>query len=53
MLRGDPIAVIVGNYSPELDKLKGQRNIYFAKQEYAGGILEGIEKYQFVERARG
>jgi sucrose-phosphate synthase len=53
MLRGDPLAVIVGNYSPELDKLKGQRNIYFAKQEYAGGILEGIEKYRFIERARG
>ena len=53
MLRGDPLAVIVGNYSPELNKLKGQRNIYFAKQEYAGGILEGIEKYRFIEKIRG
>ena len=53
MLRGDPLAVVVSNYSPELDKLKGQRNIYFAKQECAGGILEGIEKYGFIEKARG
>jgi sucrose-phosphate synthase len=52
MLRGDPLAGIVGNYSPELEKLKGQRNIYFAKQKYAGGILEAIRKYKFLEKAQ-
>jgi sucrose-phosphate synthase len=52
MLRGDPLAVIVGNYSPELEKLKGQRNIYFAKEKYAGGILEAIEKYKFLDKVR-
>jgi sucrose-phosphate synthase len=51
MLRGDPLAVIVGNYSPELEKLKGQRKIYFAKQKYAGGILEAIQHYKFVKKA--
>jgi sucrose-phosphate synthase len=53
MLRGEPLAVVVGNYKKELEKLKGARNVYFAKREYAGGILEGIEKYGFIEKARG
>jgi sucrose-phosphate synthase len=51
MLRGEPLGVVVGNYSPELKKLKGIRGIYFAKQEYSGGILEGIQRYRFVEKA--
>ena len=53
MLRGEPLAVVVGNYRKELEKLKGARNVYFAESEYAGGILEGIEKYRFIEKARG
>ena len=52
MLRGDPLGAVVGNYSPELAKLKGQRNIYFAKQKYAGGILEAIGHYKFLEKAQ-
>jgi sucrose-phosphate synthase len=51
MLRGEPLGVIVGNYSPELRHLKGIRGIYFAKQKYSGGILEGIKRYQFIEKA--
>ena len=53
MLRGEPLAAVVGNYSPELEELKGQKNIYFAEKKYAGGILEAIEKYDFIEKARG
>jgi sucrose-phosphate synthase len=52
MLRGEPLAAAVGNYSPELEKLKGQKNIYFAEKKYAGGILEAIEKYDFIEKAK-
>ncbi len=48
MLRGEPRAVVVGNYSPELKKLKGLRNIYFAKRTYAGGILEAMDHYRFI-----
>jgi sucrose-phosphate synthase len=51
MLRGDPLGAVVGNYSPELEKLKGQRKIYFARQKYAGGILEALEHYKFLEKA--
>ncbi|MBW2559190.1 MAG: HAD-IIB family hydrolase, partial [Deltaproteobacteria bacterium] len=29
MLRGEPLAVVVGNYSEELEKLKHGKNIYF------------------------
>ena len=49
MLRGEPKAVVVANYSPELESLKGLRNIYFARQPYAAGILEAIEHYQFMQ----
>jgi sucrose-phosphate synthase len=49
MLRGEPLGVVVGNYSKELEPLKGARNIFFAKEHCAGGILEGIEHYQFID----
>ncbi|MFO7838636.1 MAG: HAD-IIB family hydrolase [Desulfosalsimonadaceae bacterium] len=51
MLRGEPRGVVVGNYSPELDTLKNAKNIYFATQPCAGGIVEAIEKYRFLEKA--
>jgi len=51
MLRGEPMAVVVGNYSSELKSLKGSRKVYFAKRSHAGGIIEGIQRYQFMEKA--
>jgi sucrose-phosphate synthase len=51
MLRGEPLGVVVGNYSPELSKLKGLRGIYFAKHKYSAGIFEGIRRYKFIEKA--
>jgi sucrose-phosphate synthase len=52
MLRGEPLAAVVGNYSPELNKLKGRKNIYFAVKEYAGGILEAMDRYNFIESTK-
>jgi sucrose-phosphate synthase len=52
MLRGEPKAVVVGNFSPELKSLKQLRNVYFAKQSYAGGILEGIHHYKFIQKTK-
>lgn len=48
MLRGEPRAVVVGNYSHELAGLKDGRRIYFAKAHCAGGILEGLAYYDFL-----
>ncbi|MCF8110323.1 MAG: HAD-IIB family hydrolase [Desulfobacteraceae bacterium] len=48
MLRGDQPGVVVGNYSPELENLKGLNKIYFAKKPCTGGILEGLKKYAFA-----
>lgn len=45
MLIGDTLAVVVGNYSPELSPLKNLEQIYFAKGHFAAGILEGLEHY--------
>ncbi len=51
MLLGQTLAVVVGNYSEELEPLRGQPRIYFADAPYAGGILEGIDHYHFLDRA--
>lgn len=48
MLRGEQLGVVVGNYSPELEGLKGVKRIYFAQKPCSGGILEGIQKYSFA-----
>jgi len=53
MLRGEPRAVVVANYSHELKELKGSRNVYFAKRECAGGIIEGMQHYLFVDETNG
>lgn len=49
MLRGATCGVVVGNHSPELDHLKGADRVYFAKREYADGILEGIDHFDFFK----
>ena len=48
MLLGNTLGVVVGNYSSELEKLRGKPNVYFASGYNANGILEGIEYYNFI-----
>jgi len=50
MLKGDLLGVVVANYSSELESLKGQNRIYFAKRKYAGGIVDGIDHYHFLKQ---
>lgn len=52
MLRGETLAVVVANYSPELDRLSGAHNVYFADRECAGGIMEAMEHYRFPGNVR-
>ncbi|MCG8566771.1 MAG: HAD hydrolase family protein, partial [Desulfobacterales bacterium] len=47
MLKGDPLGVVVSNYSPELAPLKNAKRIFFASQPYTQGIMEGVDHYQF------
>ena len=49
MLRGDTLGVVVGNYSAELESLRGLEQIYFAQEPCSRGILEGIHHYGFDE----
>jgi len=49
MLKGRTLGVVVGNYSPELEKLRDWPRIYFAEGHHARGILEGINYYQFLD----
>jgi sucrose-phosphate synthase len=49
MLKGDLLAVVVANHSSELEPLKDQNRIYFAKRNNAGGIIEGINHYGFLK----
>ncbi len=48
MLGGNTYAVVVGNYSPELERLRGKPHVYFADNYYSAGIIEGIDHYQFL-----
>jgi sucrose-phosphate synthase len=47
MLAGNTLAVVSGNYSLELEKLREYPQIYFAKGSYAWGILEALDYYDF------
>jgi sucrose-phosphate synthase len=53
MLRGKTKGIVVANYSPELEELKKykNKNIYFANQPLAKGVLEGIQFYMEEEGA--
>ena len=54
MLRGNPMGVVVANpYPPELSGLSDTDNIYFSKNQYAAGILEAIQHYQFLTPNKG
>ncbi len=48
MLRGDTCGVVVGNYSAELETMKGMRRIYFSRKEFAAGIIDGMRHYKFI-----
>jgi len=52
MLTGNTLAVVVGNHDPELEKLRGEPFVYFARNHYARGIIEGIEHYDFFGEIR-
>jgi sucrose-phosphate synthase len=56
MLTAGARGVVVGNYSPELEKLRSKPDVYFAEGTNARGILEGIEHFGFtdaIERTDG
>jgi sucrose-phosphate synthase len=46
-LTGMSLGVVVGNHTPELDKYKNRKRVYFAEGHYAAGVLEGIKQYDF------
>ncbi len=48
MLKGRTLGVVVGNYSPELERLRKLPRIYFATATHARGIMEGIQYYDFL-----
>lgn len=45
MLKGKCKGIVVSNYSPEMEVLKKNKHIYFAKTPVAKGVLEGILHY--------
>jgi sucrose-phosphate synthase len=49
MMRGNTLAVVVANrHHEELSQLVDQERIFFTSQPYAKGILEAIERYDFL-----
>jgi sucrose-phosphate synthase len=54
MLKGDTYGIVVKNYSPEIEKLRDvSTKIYFAEQERAKGILEGLQHFGFLDDLLG
>jgi sucrose-phosphate synthase len=53
MLKGETLGVVVGNYSPELETLRSAKQIYFAKRNHVGGMMEGMQHYQLIQKATG
>ncbi len=52
MLKGEMLGVVVANYSKELEVLRGQKRIYFAKEKYAAGIIDGIKHFNFLKEEK-
>lgn len=52
MLCGNTLGVVVGNYSSELERLRGRPRIHFAAGHCAWGVLEGIDHYDFLGTIR-
>ncbi len=52
MLTGKSLGLVVANYSKELEKLRKRSRVHFASQEYAWGIIEGVERYDFLGEIR-
>ena len=50
MLSVNALGVVVGNYRPELEKLRKLPLVYFAQGCHAAGIIEGLRYYNFLDR---
>lgn len=50
MLSVNALGVVVGNYCPELEKLRKLPRVYFAQGHHAAGIIEGIRFYHFLDQ---
>ncbi len=48
MLTMGAFGIVVSNHSSELKNLEGRDKIYFAKNEFAEGVLEGLEHFKFL-----
>lgn len=49
MIMSSGRGLVVGNYTDELDKLRNRSNVYFSDADYAGGIIDGLRYYGFIQ----
>ena len=49
MLAGDTLAVVVQGADRQLQRLKGSPRVHFAEAPFAGGVLEGLDHYRFLD----
>lgn len=52
LLSGNTLGVVVGNYSPELERLRGRSRVFFAEGRHGWGVLEGLAYYDFLGAVR-
>jgi hypothetical protein len=51
MLGGKMKGLVVSNYSSELEELRKNRSVYFAKSPLAEGVMEGVLYYVLSDPA--
>jgi sucrose-phosphate synthase len=49
MLTGETLGVIAGHHTSELESLAGRQRVYFARGRHGWGVLEGIDRYHFLD----
>jgi len=48
MIQGTNNGLVVANYSEELEKLRGNLRVFFSREKYAAGIIDGMVHYGFI-----
>lgn len=53
MFTGATRGVVVGNFSPEMEHLRGMKRVYFSEEPSAAGILDGLRHFEIIPSAEG
>jgi len=50
LLQYAAFGIVVANHTGELESLRGCRSLYWARTDYANGVLEGLERFENLKK---